>query len=662
MAGIQAPGLGSNLDVRGLVDQLMSVERQPLTKLDQKEAAVQVKISAYGAFKGSASALRASLAGLQNAGSYTAMSATVGDSAVASVSASKGADVGTHTLEVTELAVAHRLKSDTFQNITDVVGTGTLTIQYGAFDSGMGVFNPNSAAPTHNITIDNTNNTLAGVRDAINKANVGISASIVNDGSGFRLVVASKNTGTNNSLKISVADSDGTHTNATGLSQLAYDPAAVGNPDQVVSEVTEAKDSKFFLDGLLITKSGNTVSDALSGVTINLNKANAGSPTTFSVSKDSTAIKTAIDGFVKAYNELDNTVDKLTGYDTATKVAGDLSGDAAVRALSGRIRDALSQIVSTTPGGYNALAQIGITMTRDGQLKVDGSKLQAALDKDPTAVQGLFATAAASDDSLVSFVKAGDNTRAGTFAVNVTQLATQGTAVGSGAAGLVIDATNDTLDLRINGTNATIQLSQQTYSSTASLVTELQSQINGNAALTAAGAKVTVSENAGVITITSNSYGSTSKVEITGGNAEAGLFGTVTSTQGVDVAGSVGTSAASGLGQQLTSNDGLALKILGGSTGDRGTVTFMRGIASALDRVIGEAIDGKGAVPSRITSLQDQVKDIESKRAFIEKQLELKEQRYLNQFNTLDGLLSSMQSTMSYMSQQLSALNSNNNK
>jgi len=654
MAGIPLTGAGSGLDVNGLVTQLMSVERQPLAKLDKKEAAVQVKISAYGSFKGAASSLRASLAGLQKAGSYTAMSASVADSAVASASATAGADVGSHTLEVTSLAAAHRLKSGTFQSITDTVGTGTLSIQYGSFAAG--TFTQNGSAPTHNITIDSTNNTLAGVRDAINKANVGVNASIVNDGSGFRLVVASKNTGTTNSLKISATDADGNNLDATGLSKLSYDPAAVGAG---MTEVSAAKDAEFLVDGIAIKKQSNTVTDALSGVTLNLTKTNAGTPTTFTIGKDSSAIKTAIEGFVKAYNELDTTVDKLTGYNAATKTAGDLSGDAAIRAASGRIRDALSTVVSTTPGGYNALAQIGITLTRDGQLSVDSTKLQGALDKDPSAVQGLFATAARSDDPLVSFVKAGDNTKAGTYALNVSQLATQGKAVGGASAGLTIDATNDTLDLSVNGTAASIKLTQKTYTSAAALASELQSQINGASALGTAGAKVTVTESAGVLSITSNKYGVSSKVELTGGNGLSGLFGTATSTNGVDVGGTLGAGKSTGNGQELISADGLTVKVTGGNTGERGNVTFMRGIAAQLDKLIGDVIDSKGTVPARIDSLNQQVEDIKDKRAFMEKQMEVKEQRYKNQFNSLDGLLTNMQSTMSYLSQQLSALNSN---
>lgn len=659
MAGIPATGLGSGLDVNGLVDKLMEVEKQPLTKIQAKQAAVNVKISAYGTFKGAVSALRTSLAGVQNNSSYSTMSAKIADATVAGVSASQTADVGTHSLEVTQLAAAHRLKSGTFASITEPIGTGKLQIQYGTVGkdgSNNPTFTVNGSAPTNNITIDAAHNSLAGVRDAINQSNAGVSASIVNDGTGFRLVLSGKNTGTANSIRIGVTDDDGNNTNIAGLSQLAYDPTLAQDAGKNMGEVSAAKDAQFLLDGLQITKSSNSVGDAISGVTIDLQKTNAGAPTTFSVAKDSSTIKKSIDDFVKAYNDLDTTVDQLTAYDPKTNKAGQLNGDTGVRTTYEQIRGSLTRMVNAAPGGYTALAQVGLTLDRNGQMQVDSTKLQAALDKDPTAVQGLFATAGKTNDSLVSFVKAGDNAKAGQYALNITQLATQGTAVGSTAAPLTIDGTNNAFTLKIDGVSSNISLTQKTYASPAELATELQTQINGNSTFSASKIKVAVTENAGVLSITSNRYGSASSVQLSGANV-ANLFGTVTSTTGLDVAGNFGTGKTTGNGQELTSADGLTVKITGGALGDRGNVNYMRGLAGDLDKLIGKAVDAKGTVPSQIESLNQQNKDFDKQTADLNLQLEKKEQRYLKQFNTLDEMLSNMQSQMSYMSQQLSALN-----
>jgi flagellar hook-associated protein 2 len=154
----------------------------------------------------------------------------------------------------------------------------------------------------------------------------------------------------------------------------------------------------------------------------------------------------------------------------------------------------------------------------------------------------------------------------------------------------------------------------------------------------------------------SNRYGSASSVELSGSNLST-LFGSVSSTAGLDVAGSFGVGATTGNGQELTSANGLTVKIAGGALGDRGGVNFMRGIAVDLDSLIGKAIDSKGTVPAEIDSLNEQNKDFDKQTADFSAKLELKQKRYLDQFNTLDQALTNMQSQMAYMSQQLSALN-----
>lgn len=657
---IPATGLGSNLDVNGLVTRLMEVEKQPLVKLDQKEAAVQLKISAYGTFKGAVSSFQSSLAALQNSGAYTTNKGTVDDANVASVSAGANADLGSHSLEVSNLAVAQRLKSEPYANLTDTIGTGKLTIQFGTYDDTTppGTFTANSKKSVQNITIDSGHNTLAGVRDAINAAKAGVTASIVNDGSGFRLVLASNDTGTENSLKITATDDDNNPTDALGLSQLAYDPTLNAGMGKNLTQVIEPEDALFKLDGLDIKKASNTVTDVLAGTTLTLKKTNIGAPTTLSVTQDTSGVKTAVENFVKAYNELDSTVDKLTAYDAASKTGGTLQGDATVRSLMGQIRDGLSSVMKSAGGSYTALAQIGITVDRTGQLTLNSSKLNTALESNPLGVRGLFATGGHSKDSLINYVRSASSTPAGTYSLNLTQNATQSTAVGSAVANLTIDGTNDALSVTVNGKTASINLTQKTYTDAAALAAEVQTQLNGASGFVSGGVKVSVTESAGVLTLTSNAYGSESKIVLGGGSAQDGLFGVApVITDGLDVAGTLGGAAAVGKGQELTSSNGLAISVAGGALGDRGDVYFTRGIAVALDSLLSKATGSKGTLSSATEGLQGDVKDIEKQRERLNIQLEAKEKRYLNQFNTLDGLITNMQSTMSYLAQQLSSLN-----
>jgi flagellar hook-associated protein 2 len=243
------------------------------------------------------------------------------------------------------------------------------------------------------------------------------------------------------------------------------------------------------------------------------------------------------------------------------------------------------------------------------------------------------------------------------YGVNVSQLATQGTSIGSAAAGLTIDGTNDALTVSIDGVTSSITLNHGTYSNAAALASQLQSQINGSSAFTTASIKTSVTESSGVLTIASNRYGSASKAVLAGGNGQAGLFGGApTSTDGVDAAGSLGGVGAVGSGQKLTHPNGLGVEIQGGSTGNRGNIHFSRGIAVQLDDLIGKVLGTKGLIATRTDSFNASIKQIGLDRVQVNKDLALKEARYTKQFNTLDGLISSTQSTMSYLQQQLAAL------
>lgn len=659
---ISGAGMGSSLDVSGLVSQLMEVERQPLTKLNQKEAATQVKISAYASFRGTLSSFQASLQSLNDASNYAIPKASIDDATIGTVSANATAVAGAYSLEVTDLAKSQKLASGVFSSMTESIGTGTLTIQYGTTDAAADppTFTLNGDRPTQTVNIDTAHMSLSGVRDAINAAKIGVTANIVNDGKGYRLVMSSKDTGAANSLKISVEDADGNNTNQAGLSRLAYDPTAAADAGKNMSQIMAAQDARMFVDGLEVTKSSNTVSDVIAGVTLNLSKTNAGAATRLAVNVESTVATTNIDNFVKAYNELNKTITDLTKYNAATKQAGALQGDAAIRGIASDIRNGLTSLVSGSIGSYNALPQIGLTFDRNGTMKLDTAKLQEALRNDPTAVQSLFASAAKVDDPLVKFAGGTTASKAGNYALSIGSLATQGAVTGSVAAELAITSSNDTLNLSVNGTATTVKLAAGTYTE-ATLAAELQSKLNGASALQTAGAKVTVTQEGGVLSITSQRWGSASKVEVTGGNGVSALFGTNTPTSvaGADVTGSIGGFLANGSGQRLTGTgptDGLKLDVTGGVPGARGNLEYGVGIAGKLDQMISKLLANKGLIASKTEGLQGQVTQIQNDRERLETRLETTEARYRKQFNALDQQMSSMQSMSAYLAQQLAGI------
>lgn len=654
---LSSPGVGSGLDIKGLVSQLMTLERQPLAALATREAKYQAQLTAYGSLKGALSSFQSAVAALADPARFSAVMASFADTTVATVTAASAAAVGSYAVEVQTLAQAHKLKSSAFAATSTAIGSGTLTIQFGTYSGGAFTLNPDKAAQT--IAIDAGQSSLAGVRDALNAANAGVSASIVNDGSGNRLVIASKDSGAANALKITVADDDLANTDNAGLSQLAYD-AATGGTTNLAQTVT-AQNAVVVIDGISISKPSNAISDAIEGVTLNLLKPNTPSTATLTVSRDTAGVQASVESFVKAYNDLQKTVADLSKYDPATRKSSTLTGDATVRSVQTQLRAVFNATLPTAGGGLSALSDIGIAFQKDGTLKLDSTKLNAVLSDSTKDVSTLFAVAGKPTDSLVVFAGSTAQTKNGSHAVSISQLATQGKAVGGVALGgttAITAAGNDTLSVEVDGVAASVTLAAGSYSA-AALAAEIQSKINGAATLSAAGVRVAVTQSGGVLSITSSRYGSASGVALAGGTAKSDLFGTQSETAGVDVAGSIGAISATGSGQTLTGTgdaSGLALKVTDGATGARGTVNFARGYAYQLNQLAGAMLEGDSPFDGRVSGINASIKDIGTRREVLARRLEQVEKRYRAQFTALDAMVARMQSSSSFLASQLASL------
>lgn len=650
---LSSPGIGSGLDVTGIVSQLMAVERRPLSALDSKEATQQTKLTAFGSLKGAVSSFQSSLAALASPEKFTGKAASITDTTLASVSATSKAVTGSHSMEIQTLAQSQKLKSANFATTGTTIGSGTMTIQFGTYSGGTFTLNPDKAAQS--ITISPNNSSLAGIRDAINLADAGVTASIVNDGSGNRLVIASEDTGLSNALKITTTDADGNNTDNAGLSQLVYDASTGGTTN--LAETVSASNATLVIDGISISKASNKITDALEGVTLDLLKTNVGSTTTLNLTRDTASIQGAITGFVKSFNDLNKTITDLSKYNAETKQASILTGDSTVRSIQTKLRSAISDPLTSAGGGLSLLSEVGVSFQADGTLKFDSTKLSKVLSDPTKDVSTLFASVGKTSDSLVSFVRAESDTANGTYALNISQIATQGSATGSVIASLAINSGNNKLDFTIDGINASITLAEGTYTA-ASLAAEIQSKINGASTISSAGIKVTASESAGKLTITSNQYGSESTVAITGGNGKLDLFGTPTTTDGVDVAGTINGITATGSGQTLTGagdSSGLVLNIIGGSTGARGDINFAHGFAAKLDKLLDEMLDDR-LIDSRIDGINSSIKDIESQRETLNRRLVDVEKRIRAQFTALDASIASMTQTSNFLLQQLPRL------
>ena len=678
MATFSSTGIGSGLDVSSLVTQLVALERKPIVALDAKEAGLQAKLSAYGSLKGALSGFQDSVRSLNAISKFQALSAVSADNTVYTASAASTASAGGYAVEVTQLAQAHKVTSGAFTNVTDVVGTGTLTFQYGTFS---GSFTANSAKASQTVTISSGTSTLAGIRDAVNAANIGVTATILNNGTTNQLIFTSKDTGAANSLKITVADtSDASNTDNAGLSQLAYDPAGTAGNGKNLTETVAALNATLTVDGITgISKASNTVTDVIQGVTLTLLKKSAtGVSTALTVSRDTSAVKSAVASFVQAYNDLNKTVTNLTKYDAAAKKGAVLQGDNSALSVLSQVRGALNKVITGLSGSYTTLSQIGISFQTDGTLSFDTTKLQTAIDTNFNDIAGLFVNIGKPTDSLLSYLSATDKTQAGSYAVNITQLATHGALAGVTTASLAhtagtftapftVDATNNTLSLKVDGVQSgTITLASGTYTTAAALVAEIQSKINGDTALTNASKTVTVTfDNAtSKLTISAASYGAASTVEITsigtGTTASLGLS-VGAGTAGVDVAGSINGVVAAGIGQSLTgatgdASEGLKLLITGVTTGSRGTVAYSKGYAYQLDKLADQLLGTAGPIASRTTGLNDTIKNIGTRRDAMSLRLADFEKRLRAQFTALDTVVSQMKTTSEYLTRQLAIL------
>ena len=645
MAVISSPGIGSGLNINDIVSKLMTAERAPLTRLDAKEAPLQARLSAYGTLKSSLAALRDAAGALATPEKFTASTARVADAEIASATASATAVAGTHSIEVQALARAQTLAAVAQPSTATTIGSGTITLQLGTYAGGAFTANPDRASKT--ITIAPGQASLAGVRDAINAAGAGVSASLVNDGTGYRLALTSQASGAANAMRITVADDDGNNTDAAGLSLLAFDATTGGTSN--LEEKVAAQDATLVVDGIEVRRATNVAADVLDGITLTLTDEGS---TTLTVSRDTAGAVGAVQGFVKAYNDLQKLVKAASGYDAETGQGGILLGDATLRGIQSTLRTALSRPV-TGAGNATTMASVGISVQRDGTLQLDSAKLTAALADPNSNVGAFFASGGRTTDSQATFVSASAAARPGTYALAVSQLATRGTAVGSVAAGTTIVAgANDALTFSVDGATRSVTLGAGVYSA-ASLAVELQSKMN--AALDGSDAKVAVSESAGVLTVISDSYGAGSKVSISGGTALTDLFGTPASSDGTDVVGTIGTFPTSG-SKRVLSGGGLSIEVTGGVTGDRGSVSYASGIAGRLNDLLEGILDTDGTIADRMDGIDRSIKDIDEQREVLNRRMETIEARYLAQFNALDSLVARLNSTSTFLTQQLASL------
>jgi flagellar hook-associated protein 2 len=379
MATISSPGVGSGLDVKSIVSQLVELEKRPLTQVQLRTTAAQARLSVVGQIKSQLAALDDSLRALTLGSTYQAMSVKSSAEAVRG-SASSTALEGQYNVTVSQIAQGQVARSAVL-NGSVPVGSGTLTIETGQWDSGP-VFTPQGSALTINVTATDK---LADIAKKINDANGAVRAVVVNDTGGQRLVLRATGTGVNAGFRVQVADGDGTNTDNNGLSRLGYDPAA---GTFGLTQTQAAQDTVATVDGVSVTSSNRTIANVIPGVTLEVSAVTS-QPAVVDVARDGQAVRKAVEGFVSAYNQLNQLLSEALKYDPQTGNAGPMQGDTTMVTLQGALRRLIGA-VGPGVGDLKRWSDLGVQLGRDGNLSLNGAKLDAAL-ADPAAVKNLLA-------------------------------------------------------------------------------------------------------------------------------------------------------------------------------------------------------------------------------------------------------------------------------
>ncbi|WP_145509377.1 MULTISPECIES: flagellar filament capping protein FliD [Yersinia] len=457
MASISALGTGSGLDLSTLLSQLSAAEQTRLTPLTTQQTSYKGKLTAYGVLQSALAKLETASAALKKADKLNS-TAVSGSNTAFSATTDSAASAGTYSIAVTNLAKAQSLLSGDVANSTDKLGndnaTRTITITQ-----------PGQKDPLE-ISLTSEQTSLTGIRDAINKQEGSVSASIVKaDDNTYYLALTSKDTGTQSEMTISVTGDD------TLNDFLNYTPSSSGGSGAMTQKV-KAEDAVLSVNGVTITRQSNAITDAPQGVTINLKAVTkADAPEQLNIVRDSSATKAAIQSFVDAYNSLQTTFGSLTKYTAVESGAdqstsnGALVGDGTLRSIQTQLK---SQLASSQSGDLKTLASMGITQDLDGKMVIDTTKLDAALKDKPNSVTAFFV----GDGKTTGFATQMDNL------LNTTLDATEGTLK------TVTDGINKSLknlDKQVVATTASITATIERYKTQFTQLDKLMTSLNSTA-------------------------------------------------------------------------------------------------------------------------------------------------------------------------------------
>jgi len=437
---------------------------------------------------------------------------------------------------------------------------------------------------------------------------------------------------------------------------------------------------------ITVTSDTNSFNDVIAGVSLELKKeTSVGEHVTITTDVDIAGIKSLINQFISAYNDVNEFIDEQNSYNVDTKESGVLLGDYVIQTMQSSIRRTLGSRVNGLDSKYNQLYSVGIRTGVDGKLSIkDSGRLEEALRENLDEVINLFADSGSSSSTVIEFVTAGTNAKLGEdYAVDITQAATQGYFRGGGiddptSTPLILDSSNNRLKLSINGVESDeLILTAKTYDSSAELVSEIQDKIDNDLKIGSRGLTVEWIESGtgmGYLELTSSTYGSASKVGIMTSISSSAFsilgLASGAGSEGLDVEGTINGEAADGVGQYLTGKEGNdttdGLKLLVTLTSDQigdgteGTIALSRGVASNLNSLLQSiTLTGDGLLDRRIKSYQGQVDNLKERIEAFDERLVLRRQRLLLQFQRMEEVLGQLDAQGQYLSGQLTQISAN---
>ncbi len=660
MANINIGGLVSGIDPDNIIEAMMKIQQNQLDLQNVKKTSAETKKTAYQSIQTQLLTLRTTataLAGTSN-NPFDARMVQVSSAESLVATASARANAGTYQVKIHSLASAHTVASQSVSNPDSAITQGTFSIRVG-----------NGAQA--DIVIDDSNDSLSGLADSINFANVGVTASIVQNGTNsYRLMLTGNKTGEANEITIT--------NNLAASSGNAVKPEFdFDNPVQA------AKDAVVSLgDGpgaISASSSTNTVTNLISGVTLNLQAADPAKSISVTVAADSEKATKAVTDFVAAYNSFLDFIDEITKYDSESDVGAVLQGDYSVVNIRKTLQTTIQSIVPEMPSKANRLSALGITTSDTGRLTVNETRLQEFIKGNVDGVttsdlRQLFAVNGKSTTGGITFVYASGKTSApaSPIQVNVTQAAERASLTGGTAVQetTLIDGSNNSLRINLDGVEETLTLKEGTYTRN-ELASHVQEVINGHSGFAGRSVRVGL-DGANQLSINSESYGSVSRLTIYASSAVTALgFNGGESTIGKDVAGEFiidgKVEQAKGNGRILTGNEDntftaelqvrVSLNASQVTSGVEGSITLTRGVASRMNAAIDQLLDGeRGILTTKSDQFSAQIESIEKQIARQQAMFDKQKENLLRQFQAMETAIQSLQTTGNLIGAQLSGI------